>query len=381
MALDEVWPEYAPDNYAAHSQSALDAASYDGHIYAITSLQPTYNSFGFIYRKDLAEGSDIWDGTMDDFQDVENYMLAVQNTGNDANLNEILDITSGSLTPVNLYASMMGMSAISSVRFLEIDPTEENPQISYLYDQEWIMDYLEMMNHWNQQGFFSKSALSITDTNQLNSGTAAIKIHNIDTYKDSAIANPDWSYGYANFVKNMSHQRQTQDCTVLPITCKNPERVMQFFELLYEDEEFFRAFYYGIEGTSYEITEDNQIKMLDPDTYTATAMWGSRMPQFMLDEAGTPADYREIQEGFEEQISEDPSAERLTAFAFDSEGYEAEIANISNIYTQYWAPLELGYTDATSGLEELKKQLEVAGIDKVRDAVQEQLDAYLASQE
>lgn len=48
-----------------------------------------------------------------------------------------------------------------------------------------------------------------------------------------------------------------------------------------------------------------------------------------------------------------------------------------NAHQQYWWPLELGYTDPVTGLEEYKQKMQAAGIDKVIEEFQRQLDEYL----
>ena len=51
---------------------------------------------------------------------------------------------------------------------------------------------------------------------------------------------------------------------------------------------------------------------------------------------------------------------------------------VRNVHQQYWWPLELGYTDPVSGLKEYQEKMEAAGIEKVREVLQQQLDAYVA---
>lgn len=52
---------------------------------------------------------------------------------------------------------------------------------------------------------------------------------------------------------------------------------------------------------------------------------------------------------------------------------------MNNVQQQYWWPLELGYTDAESGLADYQSQMEAAGIEAMKEAAQKQLDAYVAS--
>ncbi len=102
----------------------------------------------------------------------------------------------------------------------------------------------------------------------------------------------------------MSNLPFTQDALVISNTSDNPERALALYDLITSDEEAFRAFFYGVEGTSYEII-DGQVKSLDPDNYAFSACWAARTTEFNLDSYGAPADLKTLKEGFDEHIEGD----------------------------------------------------------------------------
>ena len=51
---------------------------------------------------------------------------------------------------------------------------------------------------------------------------------------------------------------------------------MALWDLITNDQEVYDAFYYGIEGTSYELNDEGQFKILDTDNYGTSAMWSAR---------------------------------------------------------------------------------------------------------
>ncbi len=379
MELDELWPKYAPKNYERQSQAALEQATVNGKLYCIPTLLPTYSSQGPIYRTDILEGTD-WDGKMENFDDLEVYCDYVKQAAPE-------------MEPLNVYSSGLGFYAwylcINSNYKASVggngvpcyfDVTEDKPTVKVDYQIDQIRPYLEMTHRWNEKGFWSKSALSDTDSQKVQGGKAACTIHNIDTYEGRAIDYPERNFKYADFRKDVSYLPFTQDALVVSGTAKNPERALALYDLITSDEETYRAFYNGIEGVSYEII-DGQIKNPDPDNYGFSACWAARTPEFNLPSVGSPQVVADLKAEWDNYIKEQDGkgAARFASFVLDTSMMETEYAAIRNVNQEYWLPLELGFVDLESGLADYQAKMEAAGIEKVLAEMQKQLDAFCES--
>lgn len=373
-SLDELWPTYAPKNFAAQSEEAKQQATVNGSYYCVPSLLSTYNSYGPIYRGDLVEGTE-WDGKMETFEDIEEYCDIIKETHPEM---ECIDLYSTAPEIFFMYMENQGLAAFNGIRYLWYDPNAENPTVMTSYDLEKTPEFLEMMARWNEKGFYSKSALSDTDSTKFQNGKAALKIHNIDSYVGQAILHPEYDIHYSNMVKDVAHLPYTQDCMVISNTSKNPERAMALWDLITNDQEVYDAFYYGIEGTSYELNDEGQFKVLDTDNYGTSAMWSARSDALNRQAIGTPDDYKTNIDEFESHIVSGQGNEKFTGFVLDTSSFETQLAACNNVQQQYWWPLELGYTDAESGLADYQSQMEAAGIETMKEAAQKQLDAYVA---
>ena len=377
MSLDELWPTYAPNNFAKTTAEAKMQATVDGHYYCIPSQLATYRAYGAMYRADLMEGSD-WSGKMETWEDIEAYLDIVK--ANHPGIDPLDIYSSGSeVDDMWIFSNGYNPSKGSTNDFLFYDMSSDSPKLETYYEIESIPAFLEMMNRWNEKGFFSKSALADTDSSKMTNGKAALKFHNIDTYSGTYIQHPDWGFQYAPMNKYMAHLPFTQDSVSISTTSKNPERAMAFWELLTSDQEVYDAFMYGVLGTSYVLNEAGQFRITDPSTYATSAMWAARTTGLNRDADGTPEAYGQWHAVFEEQIAADNTAERYSAFVIDTSSIETESAACQNVHQQYWWPLELGYVDPVEGLAEYQAKMEAAGIEKVREVIQAQLDAYVAN--
>ena len=377
-ALNDLWPTYAPENYARQSEGALQQAKVGEDYYCVPTLLATYNAYGPIYRTDVLEGTD-WDGKMETFEDIETYCDYIKEY---APQMDPIDMYSAGPEFLYLYMQGKGYTWVSkSYPFLWFDPTEEHPHVFTTYEEEGIKGFLETMARFNEKGFFSKSALSDTDSAKPQNGKAALRVHNIDTYASWAAIHPEWGWKFSNFVADVAHLPFTQDCMVIPNTSKNPERAMALIELLTNDQEVYDALMYGVEGVTYTLNEKGEFAITDTDLYAEGSLWAARTNEFRRNQFGTPDDYNETRAAFEASIVPGQGAEKFAGFTLDTTPVETQLSTLVNVKQQYWWPLELAYTDVESGLSQYQTMCEIAGIEDVRVECERQLEEYLAGLE
>lgn len=377
MALDEMFPANAPDNYAKQSESALKQATVNGKLYAVPTLLPTYTTYGAIYRGDIAKEAGITD-TIDTFEEVEKYADYI--VANHPEMEAIDQYSAGPETSL-VWTRMNGLKDVdSNLRYLFFDPSEEKPTVKALYDLDGAAEFYQMCKSWSDKGYWTKSALADTDSQKTQNGKAGLIFHNIDKWSGFTVLHPEWDFQYGPMTKDVAHLPYTQDCMVISNTAKNPERALAFWNLVTTDQEVYDALFYGVLGTSYELNDQGQFKILDNDLYTTSAMWAVRTMELNRNQAGVPDSYNTIREGWEGAIKEGVGTEKFTGFVIDTSSIATEVAACGNARQQYGWPLELGYTDdVAKSIEEYRSAMQAAGIDKVIAECQKQLDAYVDS--
>ena len=223
MSLNDLLPKYAPKNYAQQSQTALAQATIDGQLYAVPTLLATYTAYGAMYRGDIAAEISP-DFKINNWEDVETYCDYVK-----ANHPEMEPIDEYSMGPeLNFtYMKNAGYHYIDGSRYLWYDPADEPPTVKPLYEYEAeTADFLQMVQRFGDKGFWTKSALADTDSQKTQTGKAALRFHNIDTWSGYCVQQPDWDFQWTTFTKDVAHLPFTQDCLVVSNTSKNPDRAL-----------------------------------------------------------------------------------------------------------------------------------------------------------
>ncbi len=66
-------------------------------------------------------------------------------------------------------------------------------------------------------------------------------------------------------------------------------------------------------------------------------------------------------------------------FAFDSTKIATELTSVTNVYEEYQKSLEYGFVDPEVGIPEMLEKMNNAGLQKIIDEKQAQLDAWAAA--
>lgn len=166
-----------------------------------------------------------------------------------------------------------------------------------------------------------------------------------------------------------------KNINVVAANSKHPAEAVKFLNWLYDNQENYDLFMYGIEGKTYKKVGDKGVEsVIDPAT---------NMPLYIQDDwmIGNLNFIRVDQTltGASKKLYEaDPEAKNFFAadFFFDPTPVKAEMGNVQAVYVSDVLPIYRGVKDYDSSIKGALDKLKAAGIDKVIQEYQKQLDAY-----
>ncbi len=250
-----------------------------------------------------------------------------------------------------------------------------------LFETDEYMNFCKRVYNWNQLGYISKDAAADTTNvivlvkegvlmaygtggkpgSKVQESTGADKDMTIfqtreDYVSSSAVASYPWA---------------------IPISTANPEAAMVLMNELYTNPELADLIIYGIEGTHYEITEDGFLDAnagTSPDTFsTLNWLYPNQFASTVI--VGNTADLWERTTQFNEEARQSPAS----GFAFDSTNIATEQTAVTNVYDEYRKSLEFGFVDPEVAIPEMLQKMNSAGLQKIIEEKQAQLDAWAAS--
>lgn len=256
--------------------------------------------------------------------------------------------------------------------------TDDYKVVNILESPE-LKESLATMRKYYQAGYISSEVATTTDnSNLITAGNWFIDRPTTQPFADNlwsdALGYPVVSTPATDaFIYNWSVMGSLQ---AISTNSKHPVEAMKFLNLLNTDPYLRNLVDSGIEGVHYEKVSDNVMKNLDKsmDYDISTFTIGNMMLTYLSE--GDPADKWD---GFR-KFNDSGKSAPLLGFNFDASSVSAELAALNNAKDQFWAPLMTGSVDPDKYIATAIKQFKAAGIDKIMEEAQRQIDEWRASQ-
>jgi putative aldouronate transport system substrate-binding protein len=371
-----------PTTWNVMPKVSWDQAKVNGKLYMVPQNKGESVEKLILYREDLRKKYSL--PAIDSPEAFANYLKAVA-----ANEKGIIPFTpeTGDWKLHNLDRVLLKQR--NDWNMLDFDLplgfklTDEKGQIFNVYETPEFKDLLHYYKDLADNNAWSKNVLNSKNDHQqdFKEGKTASITHNMGTLGAIISAmrkeNSPYEVALADITPNnkKSTAIATQNGTSVHASSKNPERALMFIDLMQNDKELHDLMMSGIEGVHYVPVGDVKFQATDKsNNYTGFSNW-SFNSSLNRDNESFPQEATDMQKGWEEQVYHYP----LETFVFNNTNVKSEVANVSNVMLRYAIPLEYGVLkDVDKGLEDLNKQMKAAGIDKIQQEMQIQMDAFLA---
>lgn len=169
-----------------------------------------------------------------------------------------------------------------------------------------------------------------------------------------------------------------KNVNVVAANSKHPAEAVKFLNWLYESQDNYDLFMYGIEGMTYKKVGDKGLEtVIDPKTNTPLYL----QDDWMIGNLNFIRVDENLLTANKQLFKADSDAKNFFAadFFFDPAPVKAEMGNVQAVFTSDVSPIYRGVLDYDKSIAAAQEKLKAAGIDKVIAEYQKQLDAYKAT--
>lgn len=399
---EEMLQTYAPQTWANVPADHWELCKYDGEIYLMPEDNyAQWTNHGYIYRMDWAKEAGLADG-VHSWEDMTTYWKYCKETFPDLVALWDSDGTSynamsgGWITSHSDYVSIDGINAGAMWGGKKDDLyTVYSP---YVTETELLVEFAKLMKEWDEIGVWPTDVLNNTSmTEDMNADmyrigqVAAVQKHTemwtslVSALPQNTIYqdDPDAETGFFYFGEeqgNVVELSITHGAMAVSAGSKNPERALMVYDLLRNDPECHMLFCQGVEGVSYEVTEDGL--MTKPEGFNAdtqningiTNFWWGRNDDILLRNAQN--NWEKIDELYA-VYDKIKIPYPYGQFIVNTDNIQSYIQNITEIHTNYMKQICYGKYSGTAEeiVAEYQSALKAAGIDTVTEELQRQMDA------
>ncbi len=391
IELDALVEEYGQDILAAEGV-AMGGGYINGTLYAVPTEEKMGRVKAFEARKDLLDkyGIEYDENKVYTAEELTEIFAVVQ--AGEGDTFHCIAASSGD-DPIYTFFDHVDTLGASYASGVLTDYGTAGTTVTNYFETEEFADICAEIRTWYEAGYLSADCNTTTDATltQMETGNYFGMFSNAEP---DMVANHSLmmnSYVGTEVVPLYTSAPSSQTAYyqitqwMIPITCDNPEKTMQFLNLTYADQEVINILKNGIEGTHYEFVDGSDCIIdyangYDPSTVPYTAIlnvWGDKSKDYQF----TPIteEYYDELAAFNASISEEYTSDVL-GYTFDSSKVKTQYAAVTDVVTQYASVLGLGVTEPDAAIDEFVSALKAAGIDEIIAENQSQLDAWLAEQ-
>lgn len=378
IGLDDLLKEYAP-HLSQKVSTIIKATTINKKIYAIPGNLYPGKSIGVGFNKSLLDTYDLKIPKIVNMDVLTAMGKVLKASGDDVYLSNDAD-GSLSLFDVFYFSEVFDVNYSQGVIFNPL----VNTKIINVYASESYLEYCKTIRMWYEKGYIPEDSITAGRTGQqtFNAGNILFQMMNFSPLGEQIAIKKGLPFEevLVSTTPNVISQSSVQEYAWgITSTCKRPDKVMQFLELLYNNAEISNLMTHGIEGKHYIKVSEHILKY--PDGINGDnvgygrifSMYGDMMQQYQFEPA-TESFYSDLESFYSR------SKPLLTfGYSFDTDEVSSELAAVQDIVTEFRPLLECGVTDdVEETLRIFNEELKKAGIDRIIAENQRQLDAWLA---
>lgn len=368
IEISELLEKYGQDLKKVEDPGFWPGATVSGKLYGIPVNKEMAHAYGYLYNKDIADkhGIDMsavksdfdLDQILKQMKEKEPEMIAVSPPSPNFTLN------------------------YSLISFpLALENITNDFKIFNMYEKPEAVDLVKLHRKWYLNGYIPKDISTLDEGSIWNlyySGKLFALGASLKPGKD-AEEQPacQFKVGQVMFKSVVQTSDINSSIVCISKTSKNPERAMMCLNLVNSDPYLFNLITLGIENTHWVKTADGRWDLAESQkgegkqTYNAPA-W--ELGNNFLCYIGVNEDPMKW-ENFK-KFNQESELSNTLGFVFEVESVKNEIAAVKNVQAVYKG-LDQGSIDPDKAIPEFIKKMKDAGLDKIQEEAQKQLDQWI----
>lgn len=357
--ITELVQKSAPELYKYIPEDYWNAVRVEGKIYSVPTYKDSSMTQYIVWDKEMADKYNI---NIQEYTTLESLTEPLRTIKEGEGISPFMLDKSGVSAIFTMYDNMG-----SELEPLGVRIDDESRTVVNVLKQEDIMNDLKTLHMWYKEGIINADAPTLAEP---------------PSYRTVSIAQGWPSAAKTTWGPNMGVEAEAVQyagpvlsngtvrgsLNAIYSGSKNPEKALEFLQLVNLDSYVRDAFYYGLEGDNFKYTEDKKIEKLNTNWSMAGYTQGTFFTVTPI--AGEIDQWSEVKE-----LNEKAIGSVLLGFDLDPTNIQNELANCRAVWNKYRSELMTGAKNPEELVETITAELEAAGFNKIIEEAQSQIDA------
>ena len=363
LELDQYLDTVGKDMKEAIDQRFWDGAQIEGKTYAVPNQKELGVQPMWVFTKEYVDKYNIPYQDIKTLEDLEPWLKVIKENEPD-------------VVPLYLEKELSPPQEFDFLlEPLGVEYEDDSLTVKNIFETDKYVETLKTLRKYNEAGYINADA-SIT-----NADTTVKRF--VSKADGQPYAEGLWSttFGYDVVATPIMDTHITSASTTgsmiaVSKNSKNPEKAVEFLNLLNTDEYLRNLINYGIEGVHYELTDEGTVRKTTEQKKQYDVSYfsvGNLFLTYPLE--GEPATKWEEFEKFNAEAKVSPAL----GFKFNPENVSTEVSALNNAYREFRSMLITGSVDIDEYIGKLNEKLNAQGLEKVKAEMQKQLDEWAKS--
>lgn len=342
------------------------AITVDGKIYAVPTMKDSALAHYFVFDPVVMEELGIDVSNVHTFEDLDPIFRKMKESGIES---PFLMNKGGAYHMLDVYdGAGLGVPVVG-VRY---DDAER--KVVSVFETEEIMNNLKQLHIWYKDGIINQDAFTLNETPSELPFYIAQGWPGAWNYTKKNEAGEEYKVtGLTQLFKGpiFSAGSVMGSMNGIYAGAKNPEKVLQFIELVNTDTKLRDMICYGEEGVNFEYKDGLVEKSLENAWPWARYTQGNH--GILTPDTGDPKFAENIA-----TVNATATATVLLGFTVDLSNIENELTLVKSVYGDYSSEVLTGVRDPEEVVPEMVNAMKAVGLDKIIEEFQKQVDAAFA---
>lgn len=350
-----------PELYSFIPELVWSGIKVNDRYFSVPTYKDSSQTQYWVWDKELVDQLGIDYKSIDTYEELDGALKKLK----EARPNEypLFCDSTGLNTFLYKYDQIAGLPCLA-VSFEDPSAKVVNP-----FAQTDVMESLEYMHKWYKAGIINPDAATTKEVPKWRMMYSAQGFDGADAIWSANAGKAMVSSISYNAVYSTSSIQGSVNA--ISAGSKYVKEALKYLELCNLDPKMRNMLSYGLEGVHYKKTAEGTVEYINdafrPATYSQATFF-TMMPVA----PNAPDQWERVK-----KQNETAKASPILGFSFDPTNVETEIANLKAEYDKYSAEILTGTRNPKEAVPQLNKALEAAGLQKVIDEAQKQVNDFL----